>query len=777
MLDKLYGRRNLIIALSIVGLVIMIGGGIGLWIVSRPLLVTSPQPTPHPTLPPDLELTLPPSIDELVEQYPELETVLQDSELGSVYKDFLVAYESGGNEAAEELARQRGILNNSDEIILTVVVDDPENRAAVVDELEALRIKVTSDARDEINIAMKFAVLEILAEQVEAQGPNQFFEQLTSMEHVVLIKLPVLAQERRQLRQQSVLGEGVEVTGAPLWHQSGYTGTGIKVAIVDFGFAGYGELLGVELPAEVIAKSFDVNVSDIANTTGVHGTACAEIVHEMAPGAELLLVAIDGTTATMDQVVSWLIEQQVDIVSYSVGSYRGPKDGSSWEAEIVDRAASEGILWVNASGNGALSHYRGEFADADGDNQHEFPDGEELMMVYGVDEFQVILHWDDWGAVDQDYNLHLYDANFNLLASSQEPQMGGAAQSPIEHLFYQGGADYELFYVAIESISGSRPAIFDLFMENGDVYFPTPEHSLNVPADAAGAFAVGATEWRDDSLADYSSQGPTDDGRIKPDISAPTTVSGASYGPENFPGTSSATPHVAGAAALIWSKNPELSRQQVIELLQNNAVDLGPAGPDVHYGAGRLDMRTVSLEEESAAAPEAPTESPDVSDAPVVPTIVPTNSPPPVVASEPSSVDASIAPILAACLLGLMCCGGTFFVGGLGGLFLRSRRRRSADSQTHHVSQSEWWITMDGQRYKLSPGGLTIGRASENDIVILDSAASRRHARIVSSDGRWFVEDLGSTNGTQVNGERITRRELARGDMIKVESTTLLCSS
>ncbi len=798
MLDKLYERRNLIIALSIVGLLIMIGGGIGLWIVSRPLFITSSQPTPLPTLPPDLELALPPSLDELVEQYPDLETVLRDSELGSVYKDFLVAYESGGNEAAEALARQRGILNDSDEIIMTIVVDEPEDRLAVVEELEAFRITVTAHARNEINIAIKLAVLETLAEQVEAQGPQQFFEQLISIEHVVSVKLPVLAQKRRRLRQQSVVGEGIEVAGAEIWHQAGYTGAGIKVAILDLGFAGYREFLGVELPADVTAKSFVFNVPDIADIDEVHGTACAEIVHEMAPGAELLLVATDGSTASLEQAVTWLLEQQVDIISYSVGSYLGPKDGTSWEAELVNWAASEGVLWVNASGNGALSHYRGEYTDIDGDNQHEFPDGEELMAVYAVDKFQVILQWDDWETADQDYDLHLYDAGFNLLASSKEPQASGAAHYPVEFLSYLGSADWELYYVAVESISQSRHAIFDLFIENGEVNYATAEHSLNVPADAAGALAVGATEWRDDSLAVYSSQGPTDDGRIKPDISAPTTVSGASYGPEGFPGTSASAPHVAGAAALIWSKNPELSRQKVIGLLQNNAVDLGPNGPDIHYGSGRLNMPGVDMVEDIAAAPtdvatataasnEEPTEvvaalpqateQPGLSVVPTVPTVVPTQGLPAFSDPETESPAAPLAPFLAACLLGLMCCGGTFYVGGLGGLFLRSRRRQSADSPTHQVSQSEWSITMDGQRYKLSTAGLTIGRASENDIVILDRSSSRQHARIFSSDGRWFVEDLDSTNGTKVNGESITRRELAEGDMITIESKTLLYRS
>mgnify|MGYP000896175240 CR=1 FL=1 len=57
-----------------------------------------------------VEVALPPTLSELAERYPELAPILNDSELGAVYKEFLVAYQEGGMEPALQLAGERGLL-------------------------------------------------------------------------------------------------------------------------------------------------------------------------------------------------------------------------------------------------------------------------------------------------------------------------------------------------------------------------------------------------------------------------------------------------------------------------------------------------------------------------------------------------------------------------------------------------------------------------------------------------------------------------------------------
>jgi len=70
-------------------------------------------------------------------------------------------------------------------------------------------------------------------------------------------------------------------------------------------------------------------------------------------------------------------------------------------------------------------------------------------------------------------------------------------------------------------------------------------------------------------------------------------------------------------------------------------------------------------------------------------------------------------------------------------------------------------------------GRLTIGRAPENDIQLLHLGVSRRHAEVSYEDGRLMVRDLGSRNGTFVNGDRITERELAPEDEIAIGQARL----
>lgn len=79
------------------------------------------------------------------------------------------------------------------------------------------------------------------------------------------------------------------------------------------------------------------------------------------------------------------------------------------------------------------------------------------------------------------------------------------------------------------------------------------------------------------------------------------------------------------------------------------------------------------------------------------------------------------------------------------------------------------------QIYDLNKGIITIGRDITNDIVINDPEVSRHHCRLTQGGGGYTIEDLGSTNGTFVNGQRLTgARPLSHGDMLGLGETVTL---
>jgi pSer/pThr/pTyr-binding forkhead associated (FHA) protein len=92
---------------------------------------------------------------------------------------------------------------------------------------------------------------------------------------------------------------------------------------------------------------------------------------------------------------------------------------------------------------------------------------------------------------------------------------------------------------------------------------------------------------------------------------------------------------------------------------------------------------------------------------------------------------------------------------------------------------SDIWLTFpDGTEHELEDS-ITIGRDTRNDLVMESSAVSRDHAAVTFSDGRWYVEDRGSFNGTFLNGTRVvpgTPLPLRHADRIAIGPETLIFS-
>ncbi|MFF3212727.1 S8 family serine peptidase [Streptomyces sp. NPDC002886] len=122
--------------------------------------------------------------------------------------------------------------------------------------------------------------------------------------------------------------------------------------------------------------------------------------------------------------------------------------------------------------------------------------------------------------------------------------------------------------------------------------------TLRTPGSAPAALTVGAVD-KQDQLAEFSSRGPNADGVTKPDITAPgvditaaATTQGEFPSPDGYrsmSGTSMATPHVAGAAALVRQQHPDWSSAQIKALLTGSAKP-NPANNAYEQGAGRTDL-------------------------------------------------------------------------------------------------------------------------------------------------------------------------------------------
>ncbi len=407
-------------------------------------------------------------------------------------------------------------------------------------------------------------------------------------------ELPSVAFVRRPHRPhaQQTISEGVALMRALERHAAGAKGQAVKVAIIDGGFKG-----ADKLPEDMPVRRWfrDYTYTGIYAGTDAHGTACAEIVHDVAPEAELYLYKV-ADIVDLENAKDRCIQNGVAIVNHSatwVGEGFG--DGRGLVCDIVNDAADNGILWVNAVGNYGQKHYMDFWRDSDDDNRHNFAAGDDAVNFVAEigDTIRVTLTWDDWPTTTADYDLYLYhqDAFGNIKEVSKSTDVQGEGGAPVEFIEYFAG-QAGTYGISVVRVGEAEPKDLRVWSWHHDIEYPVPASSLGIPSDARGSLSVGAIhqdQWELGTVASYSSRGPTADGRIKPDLVAPSGVTTASYGVEMlFGGTSAATPHVAGAAALLKSANPSLSRDDLWQALVEATVDVGAPGKDDSTGYGKL---------------------------------------------------------------------------------------------------------------------------------------------------------------------------------------------
>jgi subtilisin family serine protease len=381
--------------------------------------------------------------------------------------------------------------------------------------------------------------------------------------------------------------------GVDRWHAAGHRGQGVKIAVLDSGFRGYRQFLGTALPARVTTRSFRDD-GNLEARDSQHGILCAEVLHALAPDAELLLANWEpDRPESFLAAVRWARDQGARVLSCSLimpswsdGEGGGPVNESL--AAIVGSGASPGDLLCFASaGNTAHRHWSGPFRP-DESGLHQWRPGRtaNLLTPWGTDRVSVELY----GPGAADYGLSVHDAatGRQVGRSTLRSARGlRATACRVVRFLPEKKHRYEVRLWA-RPAAADRPAErFHLVVLGGGLSCATSKGSIPCPADGPGAFAVGAVDGEGRRQA-YSSCGPNSP-LPKPDFVAEVPFPSL-WRDRPFAGTSAAAPQAAALAALWWSRYPDWTAQKVSRAMRSAAVDLGPPGHDCETGYGRLAL-------------------------------------------------------------------------------------------------------------------------------------------------------------------------------------------
>jgi len=382
------------------------------------------------------------------------------------------------------------------------------------------------------------------------------------------------------------VSEGLEAAGVPTWHAAGHRGEGVTVAVLDIGFAGLGAVPAGDLPAEVTTVAFDDD--GVLDDGTDHGTQMLEIVHDVAPGADLVAVTFDD--GRFAEAVAWLNGAGVDVVSFSMEWTQGPFDGTHWSSAVIRDSVATGVTWVVAAGNSAEEHHNGTTIDVDGDGWVEVTTGgieHNGFVVDAGDTADVTLSWADPAT---DLDLCLFDLEATtptgqpvLLACDDTVLDPDRSPTRSMSLANESAATHRYGY-GVAHRSGPRTTYEARTWRTGPLDHANPAASLGIPGNLAEVVTVGSVAWDTLALQPYSAWGPNHMGDRKPDVVGPDVVSTSAWaGPANT-GTSYAAPHVAGLAALILGAQPDLAPAGVRQRLVERASLAGD--PDYRHGWG-----------------------------------------------------------------------------------------------------------------------------------------------------------------------------------------------
>lgn len=430
----------------------------------------------------------------------------------------------------------------------------------------------------------------------------------------------------------------------------GVSGERVKICVISDGISGAAQAaLAGELPQNPDGSPAidlcSVNAAD--NYRGAEGTAMLEIIHDIAPGADLGFCGGQGSEVGMLNAIDYLSASTggaCDIIVDDLDFLAQPYFQEGDIALAVKTAIQSGVTFVSAAGNaGGVSgtvHYESELNPTftklipgalghifyTSNRRRPMPLWPGSLQPGGV--AVIVLQWGEpFGQSQHDLDLYIVDRRLNVIDLNESrgligfngttQQMG--LQKPLEIAVVQNISDQvQNFYVVlqdIQGVGGARP--LEMFVTGDQVSMAetaiTREGSIVGHSALNEVITVGAINATTPDLAQiapYSGQGPARflfsyDGLAlapshyralvqKPNLVAvdAVSVSGAGGFSTQFFGTSAAAPHVAAIAGLALEANPDLTPRALKSILTQTADPRGAERAENVYGAGIINAQT-----------------------------------------------------------------------------------------------------------------------------------------------------------------------------------------
>jgi hypothetical protein len=452
-------------------------------------------------------------------------------------------------------------------------------------------------------------------------------------------------------RVGAVTSQGDQAMRADLARSSfSVTGSGVKVGVLSDSFnclggasadVSSGDLPTVQVVKEGLNCALDID----------EGRAMLQIVHDVAPGAELAFATADGGQAAFANSILALKAAGARVIVDDIGYLGEPMFQDGIIAQAVDSVVAGGAAYFSAAGNDARQSYESAFRAGTVFAEGAFPSAPDAPPFAGgtahnfavsgpADHMQrltiptgrtliVSLQWDSpffsvsgGSGSPNDVDLYLLNADgTQVVAGATSDNRKGDAVEVL--VFTNPGATAD-FNLMIVNFAGPLPG-FIKYLQLGSASITIQEFNTNSSTvfghpNAAGAESVGAAAWFQTPafgvspplLEPFSSAGgirilfDTDGNRLpaplfrpKPGIVAPDRANTTFFGgdidipqdPDDFPnfvGTSAAAPHAAAVAALLLQKEPSFSPAALYSVLESSAIDMGAPGFDFDSGFGLI---------------------------------------------------------------------------------------------------------------------------------------------------------------------------------------------